>query len=76
VTRPRRATGLAALEVGGTSSPSADAIPDAGPGIKPDDIDRLRAEQQRTDFPGRDPSLDGVHLVIDGEGRLRRETWP
>ena len=35
-----------------------------------------RGAHQRTDFPGRDPSLDGVHLVIDGEGRLRRETWP
>lgn len=34
-----------------------------------------RGAHQRTDFPRRDPSLDGVHLVIDGEGRLRRETW-
>jgi L-aspartate oxidase len=34
-----------------------------------------RAAHQRSDFPHRDPSLDGVHLVVDGDDRLRREDW-
>ena len=35
-----------------------------------------RGAHQRSDFPQRDPSLDGIHLVVDGDDRLRRETWP
>jgi L-aspartate oxidase len=35
-----------------------------------------RGAHQRSDFPQRDPSLDGVHLVVDRDDRLRRETWP
>jgi L-aspartate oxidase len=35
-----------------------------------------RGAHHRFDFPQRDPSLDGVHLVVDGNDRLRRETWP
>jgi len=35
-----------------------------------------RGAHRRTDFPNRDPSLDGVHLVIDGDARVRREHWP
>ena len=35
-----------------------------------------RGAHQRTDFPQWDPSLDGVHIVVDGEDRLRRENWP
>ena len=35
-----------------------------------------RGAHQRSDFPHRDPSLDGIHLVVDGDDRLRRETWP
>jgi len=35
-----------------------------------------RGAHQRTDFPQRDPSLDGIHLVFDGDDRLGRETWP
>jgi L-aspartate oxidase len=34
-----------------------------------------RGAHQRSDFPHRDPSLDGVHLVVDGDDRLRREEW-
>jgi len=35
-----------------------------------------RGAHRRLDFPNRDPSLDGVHLVIDGDERVRREHWP
>jgi L-aspartate oxidase len=35
-----------------------------------------RGVHQRSDFPRRDPSLDGVHVVVDGDDRLRRESWP
>jgi L-aspartate oxidase len=34
-----------------------------------------RGAHRRTDFPDRDPSLDGVHLVIGGDGRVRRQHW-
>ena len=35
-----------------------------------------RGAHRRTDFPHRDPSLDGVHLVIGSDERIRREHWP
>jgi len=35
-----------------------------------------RGAHRRLDFPNRDPALDGVHLVIDGDERVRREHWP
>ena len=35
-----------------------------------------RGAHRRLDFPNRNPSLDGVHLVIDGDERIRREHWP
>jgi L-aspartate oxidase len=35
-----------------------------------------RGAHRRIDFPNRDPSLDGVHLVIDRDERVRREQWP
>ena len=35
-----------------------------------------RGAHRRSDFPNRDPSLDGVHLVIDRDERVRREHWP
>lgn len=35
-----------------------------------------RGAHRRIDFPRRDPSLDGVHLVIDRDERVRREHWP
>jgi hypothetical protein len=31
---------------------------------------------RRLDFESRDPDLDGVHLVIDASGDVRRERWP
>ena len=34
-----------------------------------------RGAHRRADFPDRDPSLDGVHLVIDRDGQVRREHW-
>ena len=34
-----------------------------------------RGAHRRSDFPHRDPSLDGVHLVIGADDRLRREHW-
>jgi succinate dehydrogenase/fumarate reductase flavoprotein subunit len=34
-----------------------------------------RGVRQRSDLPRRDLSLDSVHLVIDGEGRMRDESW-
>ena len=39
------------------------------------DSQESRGAHQRSDFPHRDPSLDGVHLVVDGDDRLRREDW-
>jgi L-aspartate oxidase len=35
-----------------------------------------RGAHRRTDFPHRDPALDGVHLVIDRAERVCREHWP
>jgi L-aspartate oxidase len=35
-----------------------------------------RGPHQRSDFPQRDPTLDGVHLVVCGDDRPRREDWP
>ena len=35
-----------------------------------------RGAHQRSDFAHRDRSLDGVHLVIDADGQMRRESWP
>jgi L-aspartate oxidase len=35
-----------------------------------------RGAHRRIDFPHRDPSLDGVHLVIDRDETVRREHWP
>jgi len=34
-----------------------------------------RGGHLRVDFPDLDPELDGVHLVLDPEGKTRRETW-
>lgn len=34
-----------------------------------------RGAHRRTDFPHRDPSLDGVHLVTGGDERMRRQHW-
>ena len=34
-----------------------------------------RGAPRRADFPLPDPSLDGIHLVIDAGGALRRERW-
>jgi L-aspartate oxidase len=34
-----------------------------------------RGPHRRSDFPHRDPSLDGVHLVIGPDGEARRERW-
>ena len=35
-----------------------------------------RGAHQRSDFPHRDPSLDGVHVVVESDDRLRQENWP
>jgi L-aspartate oxidase len=35
-----------------------------------------RGVHRRLDFESRDPDLDGVHLVIDASGDVRRERWP
>ncbi len=35
-----------------------------------------RGGHLRTDFPGLDPELDGVHLVLGPDGKTRREEWP
>jgi L-aspartate oxidase len=34
-----------------------------------------RGAHRRTDFPLRDPHLDGIHLVIGPDGEPRRELW-
>ena len=34
-----------------------------------------RGGHLRTDFPGLDPGLDGVHFVIGAEGRVRHQRW-
>jgi len=34
-----------------------------------------RGGHLRSDFPHIDPSLDGIHLVRDAEGGIRRERW-
>jgi L-aspartate oxidase len=34
-----------------------------------------RGGHLRSDFPGVDPELDGIHLVLAAEGGLRRESW-
>jgi aspartate oxidase len=39
------------------------------------DRQESRGAPERTDFSHRDPALDRVHLVIDGERRVRREQW-
>ncbi len=35
-----------------------------------------RGAHRRSDFPHHDPSLDGMHLAIDGDRQIRREHWP
>ena len=35
-----------------------------------------RGAHQRSDFPHLDRSLDGVHIVVESDDRLRRENWP
>jgi L-aspartate oxidase len=35
-----------------------------------------RGPHRRSDFPHREPSLDGVHLVIGPDEEARRERWP
>jgi L-aspartate oxidase len=35
-----------------------------------------RGAHQRSDFPHRDPSLDAVHIAVESDDRLRRESWP
>ena len=35
-----------------------------------------RGPHQRFDHRMQDPGLDGVHLVIDGDGSMRAERWP
>jgi L-aspartate oxidase len=34
-----------------------------------------RGGHLRTDRPGIDPELDGVHIVLGPDGQIRRETW-
>ena len=34
-----------------------------------------RGGHLRSDFPGADPELDGVHFVLAADGVLRRESW-
>jgi L-aspartate oxidase len=34
-----------------------------------------RGAHQRSDFPHRDPSLDGVQIVVQSDDGLRRESW-
>ena len=34
-----------------------------------------RGGHLRTDFPGLDSELDGVHIVLDPDGETRREEW-
>jgi L-aspartate oxidase len=34
-----------------------------------------RGPHRRSDFPHRDPELDGVHVVLDAKGASRRERW-
>jgi L-aspartate oxidase len=34
-----------------------------------------RGGHLRTDFPGIDPSLDGIHVVLGPDGETRREEW-
>ena len=34
-----------------------------------------RGAHRRSDFPLPDPDLDGIHLVLDPGGKLRRERW-
>lgn len=35
-----------------------------------------RGPHRRSDFPLRDQSLDGVHIVIGADEQVRRERWP
>ncbi len=34
-----------------------------------------RGGHLRSDFPGLDPDLDGVHIVLGPDGETRREAW-
>ena len=34
-----------------------------------------RGAHRRSDFPLPDPALDGVHLVVGADGRIRHERW-
>jgi len=34
-----------------------------------------RGGHLRSDFPGLDPALDGIHFVLGSDGEIRRESW-
>lgn len=34
-----------------------------------------RGGHLRSDFPGIDPALDGIHFVLGADGEIRRESW-
>jgi L-aspartate oxidase len=34
-----------------------------------------RGGHLRSDFPGLDPALDGIHFVLGPDGEIRRESW-
>jgi L-aspartate oxidase len=34
-----------------------------------------RGAHRRMDFPDRDPELDGIHIIVEAGGELRRDAW-
>jgi L-aspartate oxidase len=64
----RRAEGL--RELLGNEYPLAAAVATAAL-----EREESRGGHLREDFPGLDPDLDGIHMVLDRDGNSRREEW-
>jgi aspartate oxidase len=35
-----------------------------------------RGGHRRSDFPGTDPAMDGIHLTYRSDGSIEQERWP
>ena len=79
---PRRPATRSGASPGRCAAPSGCASCSATPTPSPAAIAACALERResrgghlRADFPGLDPELDGVHIVLAPDGETRRERW-